>query len=455
MSSRAKKVEATAAGVFLDCLRTIGGKGACFVCILYLAGPVCLIAGTVIISNSIANHRGHIISEYNRAVSTWSTIERSQFAQRIFFVRSAANIIPLSVDESSDWSPARVAKDSDRGIVREYDPLKFTAALSPLLLLHNDTLALPIASSDWEASQWGTCAFNSDCIVELVETIKSGIETSESVLLLTIRPVQYREIGDVQLEYTPPGSSYSEDCQLCDRPSSSIASRSERCCDKVCQTKKGGRYNYASKQCSLPYVVQRLCVALPSTQPLSLLRASDVGCADSGLEEYGSSSIVDSDVINATLLGPVPLEVRSASDPFLTALSLTARSLYFGSTPSSGAEAGLPLVIVGCVLTTLPCFVLVVLIKRTAARRKRKYTAYSQLDHIEVPKLRTGASASVSSHALAPIPLSVPLPLHASIKDSDRRSLPARPVPNDPLPSALQTDTDTPAPTPAPAPVVS
>jgi hypothetical protein len=348
--------------IFQEMEDTVKGC-VCCICMMLIGGPICLLVGVSYIGDATTDSRGMAIASFKSDVATWSATKRGLFDDQTFSIKmpTDAGTRPLRKLEAGDPQQDNlVGAGADLGS-ESVDGDTSWAAWTPLFYQAQVTVpgvggagGGPIELRSGSAS---TAAIWTD---------QAGLAKCK------------QDVVDVE--------PCAETCSSSRRRRRSGGSSSCTTCSSRCSS-AGGNWDSAKHSCSRHLIlteVNLVASGSPAAWVFSGLAYSLPEHADSSVAapthqpaDGGTYTTVPGSCPTPFVPTPVPLTVRSENDPVVKAARLTDYTFDFGNTQAENATIGSTLVIIGMILTALPCCGAFVVYKLISNRRS---TQQSRLD---------------------------------------------------------------------------
>jgi hypothetical protein len=143
-------------GAFMDIFNEMeeAVKGiACCVCLMLVAGPVCLLMGLSYIGDSTTDSRGMAIASFQTVVSDWSDTDRALFDNHAFSIKLPSEVVARPLRKFEDGDPLQEAAVADLG-TKSVDGDTSWATWTPLF--YKAQVTVPSVASLGQARGSGT-----------------------------------------------------------------------------------------------------------------------------------------------------------------------------------------------------------------------------------------------------------------------------------------------------------
>eukprot|EP01048_Picozoa_sp_COSAG05_P003109 COSAG05_NODE_138_length_16837_cov_344.961286_17_plen_473_part_00 len=360
---------------------------ACCLCIMIVAGPICIIASLSYFGSSVTDSRSIAINNLKPVVDSWESGGRSAFVGKEFvftppggyFSQAVVQSIRLRSDHGGDVIPdlGRVPTDTVKS--SDWQRQKYTAqarvstTLSGSWTLRQDTPRPRLGTATWSSPSITTCT-------------------------------------TTDLDVTPCSSSCSSSSRRRRSGSSSCTTCSSKCRNEGGTMDGQGRCRVGVQLERVTTVIDPL-KAIGSQTPHGFALVLPTGLTATGGQEsishqsFGTYKKVSSCPTSGQI--SIALEVRSAADPYLKAVELTdyTNPPDFGNTPGENVATGVTLLVLGIFFCTIPIGGCWLLNKQVGRRGRRTGVAGLSGGAVGMVSLEPGGMAPMvtqSPLAMAP-----------------------------------------------------
>ena len=337
----AGKGKGNGSGGFVDVFQEMEDAmkcGVCCICMMLIGGPICMLMGISYIEDSTIDSRGMAITNFKSYVSAWGAA-RELFDDQAFTVLSPDTVPrPLRKFESGDLQQDElVGAGADLGS-KSVDGDTSWAAWTPLFYQAQVTVpgitvsgGRPIELHDTSVSD-----------TEAVWTDRAGLAACKQDV------VNVEPCSDTCSSSRRRRSGSSSSCTTCSSKCSSQGGdwqSSKRTCSRHLTLTE---VNLVASGSRGAWVFSGLAYTLPE-------HTDGSGVATHRPVDGGTYTSAPGSCPTPFHATQVPLVVRSENDPVVKAAQLTDYTFDFGNTQAENATIGSTLLIIGIVVTALPC----------------------------------------------------------------------------------------------------
>ena len=334
--------------VFQEMEDTVKGC-VCCICMMLIGGPICLLVGFSYIGDATTDSRGMAIASFKSDVAAWTATKRGLFDDQTFSIKMPTDAVarPLRKLEAGDPQQDNlVGAGADLGS-KSVDGDTSWAAWTPLFYQAQVTVPgiagaggglIELRSGSSTRLQWSGLA---KCKQDVVDVDPCSEMCSSS---------RRRRSG---------GSSCTTCSSKCSSAGGHWDSAKHSCSRHLTLTE----VNFVARGSPAAWEFSGLAYSLPAHADSSVAAPTHTP-ADGGTYTSAPGSCPTPFVPT-----PVPLTIRSENDPVVKAAVLTDYTFDFGNTQAENATIGSTLVIIGIIVTGLPCCGAFVVYKLISNRR--------------------------------------------------------------------------------------